>query len=315
MRNQWRAYLALAAMCIIWGTTYLAMRVGIMHVPPFLFLGIRQVIAGGLLCLFFLGSGHRFPAWKDLKVHLLAGVLMIGIGNGLVGWGEQHVTSGIAALICSMMPIWLILFNVFFMGNTERVNGKMVLGILLGFGGLVLIFSDGLQDLVNPAYASGMIGIVVATLSWAGGTLLLKKQKPVIKPVFAAGIQLLSGGVFMLIISPLSDNYGEIAFTGEAIYALLYLIVFGSIVSYGSFTYALEKLPASTVSMYAYINPLVALFAGWLLLDEVLSRHILFAGLLTIGGIYLVTAGRRRKKPALSPAPVPEARERQVSER
>lgn len=302
MKSQWRAYLALSAMCIIWGTTYLAMRVGIMDVPPFLFLGIRQVIAGGLLCLFFLGKGHRFPAWKDLKIHLLAGVLMIGIGNGMVGWGEQHVASGIAALICSMMPIWLILFNVFFMGNTEKINGKVVAGILLGFGGLLLIFSDGLQDLVNPAYAAGIIGIIIATISWAGGTLLLKKQRPVIKPVFAAGIQLLTGGLFMLMISPFSDNYQGMEFTSEALYALLYLIIFGSIVSYGSFTYALEKLPASTVSMYAYINPLVALIAGWLLLDEALSGHIVFAGLLTIGGIYLVTTGRRQKKSVISTA-------------
>lgn len=308
MKDQWKAYLALSAMCIIWGTTYLAMRVGIMHVPPFLFLGIRQVAAGGLLCLFFLGSGHRLPGWKDLRYHLLAGVLMIGIGNGLVGWGEQHVTSGIAALICSMMPIWLILANVLFMGNTEKVNLKITAGILLGFAGLVLIFSDGLKDLANPAYASGMIGIVIATISWAGGTLLLKKQKPVIKPVFAAGIQLLSGGLFMLILSPFSDNYLGMEFTREAVYALLYLVIFGSMVSYGSFTYALEKLPASTVSMYAYINPLVALFAGWLLLDEVLSSHVLLAGLLTIGGIYLVTTGRRvpaahRAKGLRRPAP------------
>lgn len=300
MKEQWRAYLALSAMCIIWGTTYLAMRVGIMDVPPFLFLGIRQVVAGGLLCLFFLSKGHRFPAWNELKIQILAGVMMIGIGNGLVGWGEQHVTSGIAALICSMMPIWLILFNVFFMGNSEKINGRVLTGILLGFAGLVLIFSDGLKDLVNPAYAAGLAGIVVATLSWAAGTLILKKQQPRIKPVFAAGIQLLFGGVFMLLVSPFSDDYQQVNFTKEALYALLYLIVFGSMVSYGSFTYALEKLPASTVSMYAYINPLVALFAGWLVLDEVLSSYVGLAGLLTIAGIYLVTTGRRNR--ALRPA-------------
>ncbi|MFS8617529.1 MAG: EamA family transporter [Solitalea sp.] len=300
MKEQWRAYLALSSMCIIWGTTYLAMRVGIMDVPPFLFLGIRQVVAGGLLCLFFLSRGHRLPAWKDLKIHLLAGIMMIGLGNGLVGWGEQHVTSGIAALICSMMPIWLILFNVLFMGNSEKVNGKILTGMLLGFCGLLLIFGEGLQDLVNPAYAAGLTGIVLATLSWAAGTLILKKQKPIIKPVFAAGIQLFFGGMFMLLISPLSDNYQAVNFTREALYALLYLIVFGSMVSYGSFTYALEKLPASTVSMYAYINPLVALVAGWLILDEVLSSSVILAGLLTIGGIYLVTTGRRKRDPALS---------------
>lgn len=298
MRNQWKAYLALSAMCIIWGTTYLAMRVGIMDVPPFLFLGIRQVAAGALLCAFFLARGHRFPAWRDLRMHLLGGVMMIGIGNGLVGWGEQHVTSGIAALICSMVPIWVILFNVALMGNTEKVNAKILAGVLLGFSGLVLIFSNGLQNLFNPAYATGMIGIITATVSWAAGTLILKKQRPVIKPVFAAGIQLLSGGVFMLLISPLADNYQHIHFTTEAIYALLYLIVFGSMLSYGSFTYALEKLPASTVSMYAYINPLIALIAGWLLLDETMSSSVAFACLLTIGGVYLVTTGRRAPRTA-----------------
>ncbi|HYH55556.1 MAG TPA: EamA family transporter [Anseongella sp.] len=298
MKNQWKAYLALSAMCIIWGTTYLAMRVGIMHVPPFFYLGIRQVIAGAILCLFFFSRGYALPQWKELRYQLLAGVLMIGIGNGLVGWGEQYVTSGIAALICSMMPIWLILFNVFFMGNTEKVNLQIVTGILLGFAGLVLIFGDGLKELANPAYAGGMIGILVATISWAAGTLLLKKQKAAIKPVFAAGIQLFSGGVFMLMVSPFSDNYQGMEFNREAITALVYLIVFGSIISYGSFAYALDKLPASTVSMYAYINPLVALLAGWIILDEIMSPSVVLAGLLTVGGVYLVTVGRRDKKRA-----------------
>lgn len=296
MKNQWKAYLALSAMCIIWGTTYLAMRVGIMHVPPFLYLGIRQVIAGGLLCLFFIGKGYRLPSWKDLRFHLLGGVLMIGIGNGLVGWGEQHVSSGVAALICSMMPIWLILLNVSFMGNTEKVNLKVIAGILLGFGGLLLIFGNGIRDLANPTYASGMVGILVATIAWATGTLLLKKQKSAIKPVFAAGIQLFSGGVFMLAISPFSDNYQGMDFNTEAVTALVYLVVFGSMISYSSFAYALDKLPASTVSMYAYINPLVAVIAGWLLLDEMMNANIVLSGLLTIGGVYLVTIGRRTKK-------------------
>lgn len=293
MKDQWKAYLALSAMCFFWGTTYLGIRVGVEHVPPFLFSGIRQLVAGGLLCLFFFLKGHKLPEWNELKYHITAGLLMIGVGNGLVSWGELHVSSGVTALICSMMPIWVILFTVFFMKNTERVNGVTVAGVLLGFSGLVVIFKDGLAAFANLEYLGSMLAILVATISWASGMLFIKKQTFRSPPVFSAGIQLTSGGLIMLAVSPFMDSYDHVSFNSEAVSSLTYLIFLGSMLSFSAFAYALKHLPATTVSMHGYINPLVALVAGWAILNERLTPTVILAGLLTIGGVYLVTTGRQ----------------------
>lgn len=218
---------------------------------------------------------------------------MIGIGNGLVSWGELHVNSGVTALICSMMPIWVILFTLFFMRKVERVNIVTVIGVLLGFSGLLVIFRDGLAAFASLEYIGSMLAILVATFSWASGMLLMKKQTFRSPPVFSAGIQLLTGGVAMLLVSPLADSYQHVSFNAEALGSLTYLIFLGSMLSFSAFAYALKHLPATTVSMHGYINPLVALIAGWAILNERLTPTILLAGLLTIGGVYLVTAGKQ----------------------
>lgn len=291
MKGNWKAYVALGTICLLWGTTYLALRIGVQSFPPFLLSGIRQALAGLLLVGFFLIKGYKLPPWKTLKYHVLAGFLMVFLGNGVVAWGEKFVPSGIAAVICSFMPVWVILINTFTGG--EKTNLWVVLGVLIGFAGIAGIFSENLADFANPDYTAGIAIIFVASFSWAAGMLVNKRKNSGGHPFFSAGLQMFSGGVLMLMATPALDDLSHFNPQPDAWWALAYLIVFGSIIAYSAYVYALGKLPASTVSMYSYVNPLVALVLGNLILDEKLNPMIGLFSLLTLAGIYLVNKGNK----------------------
>lgn len=291
MRGNWKAYVALGTICLLWGTTYLALRIGVQSFPPFLLSGIRQLVAGLLLVTFFIWKGHQLPPWKNLKYHLLAGLLMVFLGNGVVAWGEKFVPSSIAAVICSFMPVWVILINAF--TGHEKTNAWVVVGVLIGFVGIAGIFSENLADFANPDYTAGIAVIFAASFCWAAGTLVNKRKNGGEHPFLSAGLQMFSGGLLMLVASPFLDSYTDFNPQPDALWALLYLIVFGSLIAYSAYAYALSKLPASTVAMYSYINPLVALVLGNLILDEKLNPMIGLFSLLTLGGIYLVNKGNK----------------------
>lgn len=291
MKGNWKAYVALASICLLWGTTYLALRIGVQSLPPFLLSGARQLTAGALLLGFFMIKGHKLPPWKTLKYHLLAGLLMVFLGNGVVAWGEKFVPSSIAAVICSFMPVWVILINS--VTGYEKTNVWVVLGVLIGFAGIAGIFSENLADFANPDYLAGIAIIFVASFSWAAGTLVNKRKNGGEHPFFSAGLQMFSGGALMLLASPVLDDFSDFHPQPDSLWALLYLIVFGSLMAYSAYAYALSKLPASTVSMYSYVNPLVALVLGNLILHEKLNPMIGLCSLLTLAGIYLVNKGNK----------------------
>lgn len=289
------AYLALAAVCFFWGTTYLALRIGVESVPPFLFTAIRQSIAGLILMSLFLFWRTKMPSRGEFWVHIISGFLMITLGNGLVAWAEMYVTSGVAALICALLPFWVIMIGLL-VGSSDKLNLQVWAGMLLGWVGLALIFGDSLADFANPNYTIGILMIFVANIAWASGTIITKNVKRVANPLFGAGIQLFSGGVFAFMVSLLTENISKPNFTFSSFWALVYLIVFGSVVAFGCFLYVLSKLPATLTSMYAYINPIVAMLLGWLILNEKLNGVTIIAFAVTVLGVYLVNQGFRPKK-------------------
>ncbi|HYG39315.1 MAG TPA: EamA family transporter, partial [Cytophagales bacterium] len=293
--EKFKAYFALACVCFFWGTTYLALRIGVAYIPPFLFSGTRQVIAGMILISWFLVKGNPFPPFKELLIHIICGTLMIAVGNGLVAWAELYVSSGLAALICSLVPIWIILINVI-IRSSETINLKIITGSLLGLCGLVLIFNDNLKDFANPNYLYGIVAIILANIGWAIGTIINKRSKSQANPLFAAGLQVFSGGLIMLIVSFLMEDLSTTTLNVEGIGALIYLILFGTVLAFGAFIYALSKLPTTIVSLYAYINPLVAIILGWLILNERLNLTIWIAFAITISGVYLVNKGFAKNK-------------------
>ena len=290
------AVLALAAVCLIWGTTYLALRIGVTDFPPFIFSAMRQIFAGAILLGVMLTVGKAtLPSAKIITNQAIAGFLMFTMGNGLVGWAEVHVSSGLAAIISSMVPIWIILLNMQ-VSDDEKPNFPIIAGLVIGLSGIVMIFGQHLNEFSNPAYLWGLVAMFIANISWAIGSVWIKRKNQDSNLFVNAALQMLFGGLFMLPLSAVADDYAQFNVTPNILYALIYLIVMGSIVAYICFTYAIRHLPMTIVSMYAYINPLVAVLLGWIVLDEKFSLTIFIAMVITVAGVYLVNRGYQLRK-------------------
>lgn len=289
--NNFLPYLALAVVCIAWGTTYLALRIGVLEFPPFLFSALRQIIAGILLVggLFLFGK-IKMPHKSVLINQAIGGFFMITLGNGLVGWAEVHVPSGVAAVICSMVPIWVILINLV-IAKDEKPTFPIVMGLAIGLSGIILIFGENLSGFAVSGYVWGVILIVIANLGWAGGSIWMKRKNQESNPFLNAGLQMLFGGLLLLPVSAFFDDFQTIQWSNNVIYSLLYLILIGSVAAYACYSYAIKKLPVTIVTLYAYINPIVAVLLGWAVLGETLNLRVGIAIGVTLVGIYIVNRG------------------------
>jgi drug/metabolite transporter (DMT)-like permease len=294
------AYLALAAVCIIWGTTYLALRIGVTQFPPFLFSMFRFLAAGPILILFMLTIGKA--QWPDRKVifnQAVCGLLMVTLGISMVGWAEVYISSGVAAIVCSMMPIWTILINVL-ITKDEKPNWLIVLGLAMGLAGIIMIFGEHLSEFSNSNYTKGIVLTFAANLCWAIGSIWIKKKNQDSNPFLNAGIQMLFGGLFLIPFSLVLDDYSKIQWNSQVIGSLIYMIMIGSVAAYACYSYAIKKLPMTLVSLYAYVNPIVAVILGWLILSEKLNFQIALAIAVTVAGIYLVNRGYQLKTNPIS---------------
>jgi drug/metabolite transporter (DMT)-like permease len=286
--KKWKPWVAFAAVSFFWGTTYLAIRIGVQSFPPLLMAAFRHCLGGLVLCTYFMGvKGHKLPGKKTLYVVLINGVLMLVLGNGLVTWAEITVSSGLAALICSLTPVWIIGINAF--GKyKEPITWNVVLGLMIALFGQALIFRDNLSDFSNPLYFWGIVAILIANAAWALGSVYSKNHRSEMNPLFGAGLQMIAGGVILLILGSIKGEWSHMHPNRDGILALVYLFTFGSIIAYSAYMYILKALPASVVSSYAYINTIVAVFLGWFILDEKLNFITLVAVFLTIAGVYLL---------------------------
>jgi len=289
------AYLALAAVCVIWGTTYLVLRIGVTQFPPFLFSLLRFVCAGPILLIVMLTIGkQKWPDRKTMFNQAVSGVFMITLGISMVGWAEVYISSGVAAIICSMMPIWTILINVT-VTKDEKPNWIIILGLATGLSGVLLIFGEHLSEFSNRNYQVGIAITFIANLCWAIGSIWIKKKNQNTNPFLGAGLQMTFGAIALIPLSLVLDDYSSIQWSTEVIYSLIYMILIGSVGAYACYSYAIKKLPMTLVSLYAYINPIVAVVLGWLVLNEKLNGSIVVAILITIAGIYIVNRGYQLK--------------------
>ena len=311
------AYLALAAICIIWGTTYTAIKFAVRDFPPFLLVGIRQSIAG--LLLLFLGFANR--RWRTAKAlaaspatekenitaspspltrayilrQAITGLFTITGGNGFVSWGMQYVSSGLASLIGSLTPVFVVLISLSWR-STDRITGRSLAGVLLGFGGLAIIFSHGWDDFLKPAYRLGIAGCFLSCFTWSLGTVMAKRwNSPDVSPLLNAGLQIMAGGLGGFICSIFLDTTHTIHHTANGWLALIYLITIGSAVAFSLYMFALKHLSATVTSLYTYINPTVAILLGWIFLGEILTIWELLGMSVTIAGVWLVNTGQRPK--------------------
>ncbi len=282
-----KAFFALALVCFFWGTTWLASKEGVKHMPALQLAGIRQFLGGTCYVLFFLAKGTAMPKGSDWGPILVLSFLNFMLSNALSTWGLQYVSAGLGSIIGAIFPLWLVI--IAFFSNPTRMKTGMVLGLVLGFTGICVIFYEYLDDFFDPRFRFGVLLSLASTWSWAFGTIYTKKHAVNFNPYFGLGWQMVLSGVTLMggtAISGTSISFGSIP--TESWMAIAYLVIFGSVISFIAYLYALQNLATEQASLYAYINPIVAVLLGWLLLDELLTLIIIGGMLITLYGVFLV---------------------------
>ncbi|MGE5815357.1 MAG: EamA family transporter [Acidobacteriota bacterium] len=282
-----KALAAWIVVCVVWGTTYLAIRVCLETMPPFLMGGMRWLSAGLLFTAALWKRGRTLPrhAWSSI---VLTALLLIFLGNGAVVWAEQYVSSGLTAVIIASSPFWMVASEA--VSGAERVKGRILLGLAVGFSGIVLLVWPELSAGGAPrkGFLAGVIALQLACAAWALGSSRSKRHM-VSTDVFAlTAAQMLIAGTAFLIVATAFGEWQNLHFSARSTGALLYLIVVGSIGAYASYAYALKHLPVALVSLYAYINPIIAVVLGVLLLGETFNARMGVAAAVVLVGVAIV---------------------------
>ncbi|MBF04258.1 MAG: drug/metabolite-transporting permease [Flavobacterium sp.] len=286
-------FLALCWISFFWGTTWIASKEGVKHMPAMQLVVLRQFFGGIIYLTYFLIKKAPWPTQRQWRNILVLSILNFMLSNGLSTWGVKYISSGLGAIIGSIFPLWIVIIS-FFRG--EKVSWKAVLGLIICFFGICVIFYDYLNDFLNPEFRFGIILSVIATFTWALSSIYIRENRTNFNPYFSLGLQMLISCVAI---------FGVIQSTGETVplseipavswWSIAYLVVFGSVLTFIAFIYALEHLPKEVSSLYAYINPMVALFFGYILFNEPLTVSIAIGGLVTLTGLFLVN--KAIKKP------------------
>jgi drug/metabolite transporter (DMT)-like permease len=289
---------ALGAVYVIWGTTYLAIRVVNETLPPLLSASVRFLVAGSLLYAWTVRRGDREGdrptrvQWRSAAI--VAVLLMLG-GNGGVVLAEKTIPSGVAALLVALVPLWMALLDRMFFGG--HLRGRAVVGLVAGFGGAALLLGSEASGDVDVV---GMLFVVGASLSWAIGSLYSRKAPLPKRPFVGMGMEMLVGGIALGVAGALTGELGQVhvsEFSRASLLGLLYLIVFGSWVAFTAYLWLLRVARTSLVSTYAYVNPVVAVFLGWLILDEQVGLRTLVAGGVIVASVALIiSAGGARRE-------------------
>jgi drug/metabolite transporter (DMT)-like permease len=309
-RERQIAYAAWITICVVWGTTYLAIRVALESVPVALLAGLRWGAAGGLLAAVLPFFGERLPHPRSWGPIALAGFLMAVVGNGGVVWAEQYVASGLAAVVVAMVPFWTVLIEAV-LPRGERLTRRTLIGLTVGFLGIVVLVWPELTmgGYEGRMFFAGVVALQIACLGWALGTSYTKRNAISGSPLGTSAMQMLLSGAMLITIGTATGEWGQLTFTGRTAGAMIYLVLCGSIVGYSAYVYALKYLPISTVSLYAYVNPIIAVILGTLLLSEPFSLRIVLASALVFVGIAVV----RRTPKTTATAEIREAERRAVA--
>jgi len=290
-----KALLALALTCFFWGTTWIASKEGVRYMPPLQMAGIRQFFGGVVFVVFFLAKGVAFPKGKEWNSVLMLGFLNFLLSNALSTWGIKYISAGLGSIIGAIFPLWLMIIAL--IGAQTKVQSKTVIGILLGFAGICVIFYEHLADFLQPQFRLGIFLSLASTWSWAFGTLYTKKHAAHFNPYFSLGLQMLISGTVLFLLTQVTGTALPLSqIPAQSWWAIAYLVVFGSVIAFAAFLYALQNLPTEQASLYAYINPIVALILGWIIFNEKLSAFIICGTLITLYGVYLVNKAAMKLK-------------------
>jgi drug/metabolite transporter (DMT)-like permease len=318
-----KALIAYLVVCIFWGSTYLAIKVGVMELPPFLFAGLRFLVAGLLLLAIARALGDPLPRRSDWRTLAIVGLMLLAGGNAFVVWSEQYISSGVASIFVVTVAMWTALFDAIVPGGQSELNWKVIAGLILGFLGTLLLVGATPAE-IAAADKRGPIALTIASASWSLGTVYAKRHPTKASPYMGAAFQMIVGGSAVALVGTLLGEWPAWHMSARGIGAMAYLVVFGSVLGYSAYAYALRHASATIVGTYAYVNPVIAVLLGWLLLHEpVTSRTFIAMAMILVAVVWIqfshklrrvdgLDGGAAKKPPIGSPAhqrinPEPEA--------
>ncbi|MCB2206301.1 drug/metabolite exporter YedA [bacterium] len=291
--------LAFLAVYVVWGSTYLAIRFAVETIPPFLMAGVRFFIAGAVLYAWLRVRGTAAPTVAQWKSMSIVGILLIAGGNGAVSWAEQTVPSGLTALIIALIPLWFVIIE--WVKDAHRPSWQVALGLALGFAGMVLLIDPARITGTGEVDLIGAAAVVFGTMAWAAGSMYSRSAQHSPRPLLGTAVQMIAGGAILIVFStflgePFHFNPADVSLRSFA--SILYLIVFGSWIAFTSYIWLLRASTPARVGTYAYVNPVIAVFLGWLLADELLNERIIIATIIIVGGVVLITREKVRQSTA-----------------
>lgn len=293
--TSFKAFIALGLVCFLWGTTWIASRQGVQYMPALQMAGIRQIVAGLLYIIYFTAKGTRWPKGKEWLPIIVLSFLNITLTNGLTTWAVKYISAGLGAIIAATFPLCIVIIHLVF--SKIKLPGNAIIGLLLGFAGVCVIFYDHLKDFLNPEFRLGILLSIAGAWSWALGTIYTKQQAASFNPYFSLGLQMLIAGIVLTGVANstgMTIPYSSIPWQAWA--ALAYLIIIGSVFSFIAYIYALQRLPTEQLSIYAYINPIVAMILGSIWFDEKLTIYIAIGGAVILFGVHLINKTFRKQE-------------------
>ena len=286
--------IALCWVSFFWGTTWIASKEGVKHMPALQLVAIRQFIGGSLYISYFLFKKTPWPKGKQWKSILILSVLNFMLSNALSTWGVKYISSGLGAIIGAIVPLWIVIITFF---SGERLPRLTIFGLLISFSGICVIFYDHLSDFLKPDFRFGIFISIISTLTWAFGSLYTKKKAASFNPYFSLGLQMFISSIFVFAITGATGTSISLsAIPAASWWAIGYLVVFGAVLTFIAFIYALQHLPPEISSIYAYINPIIAVILGSLIFGETLNSAIAIGGSVTLFGLYLVNYALRKAR-------------------
>jgi drug/metabolite transporter (DMT)-like permease len=293
-----RVWISLIALYLVWGTTYLAIRFAVQTIPPFLMAGSRFLVAGLILYVWRRLAGDPAPTARQWRSATIIGLLLLLGGNGVVSWAEQHVASGIAALMIASIPLWIAVIDALRPGGI-RPDLRIVAGLLLGFAGMaLLITSSGGSTQTAGRDLLGLLALLGAALIWSIGSIYARDADMPQSALLGTGIEMLGGAAGLFFVGTITGEWTQVhpqAIASSSLIGLAYLVVFGSLIGFVSYTWLLRHAPLSLVSTYAYVNPIVAIFVGAWLGKEVINGRIILSALIIIGSVVVINLSRQAR--------------------
>jgi drug/metabolite transporter (DMT)-like permease len=288
-----KALVAFGAVCIIWGTTYLGIRVSLETMPPFLMAGLRWLAAGVLLAVPLQLSGRPLPPARVWGAVAVMAFLLLVLGNGAVVWAEQYVTSGLTAVVIASNPFWMVGTEA--LAGGDRVTGRAMTGLTVGFIGIVLLVWPELNGAGHDGerFVAGIVALQIACAGWAAGSSWSKRHTLVYDVFTTTALQMLFAGVMLLALGTALGEWKDLRFSGRSASAFLYLATVGAIGGFAAYAYALKHLPVALVSLYAYVNPIIAVILGVLVLGEPFSARMAVAAAIVLAGVAVVRSSGR----------------------